>query len=565
MIRGQEAALATPPDPFVEPIEASLMHGIGPSAAEDQHFVLSSLPPSPGQKRLALGIVLGLMIALYLVTGPFGGMQLGVIHSFVAVYTTAMFVTDSITAILLYAQFSILRSRAILVIASGYLFSAFLIVPYVLAFPGVLAPNGVVGGLQTTAHLYLLWHCGFPLFVIGYALLKDEDRSRRFSQGEVSSAIFRSVALTAAGAAAAMFVCIKSEVGDAVLPRIMLDEYRFVPEWPYVVGAPIAALCTLALVVLWFRRRSILDLFLMVVLCAYLIEIPPHYYPVAGRFSTGWYAVRVTSLLSSSIVLVVLLYEITALYGALLRAVLRQRREREARLMTGDAVAASIAHEVKQPLTAMITSADAGFRFLDRSTPNLDRAKEAFKRIATDGHRAGVVVESIRANFKTDDRTRTSLDVNQLIEEALILERGDLQKHRILVQAETAEHLPEVRGNRSQLQQVLINLITNAIDSMAAKEDPRMLCVKSEAYERDGVMISVADSGAGISTQHMDRIFNPLFTTKSDGMGMGLSICRAIIEAHEGRLWVSPNTPHGTVFQFTLRGDGAGFGSATSL
>ena len=115
--------------------------------AEDQHFVLSSLPPSPGQKRLAVGIVLGLIIALYLVVGPFGGMQLGAIHSFVAFYTTGMFVTDSITAILLYAQFSILRSRAILLIASGYLFTAFLIVPYVLAFPGVLAPNGVVGGL----------------------------------------------------------------------------------------------------------------------------------------------------------------------------------------------------------------------------------------------------------------------------------------------------------------------------------------------------------------------------------------------------------------------------------
>src|SRR3982751_6226951 len=187
---------------------------------EERSFVLSNLPPSPGQKRLALGIVLGLMIALYLVTGPFGGMQLGVIHSFVAVYTTAMFVTDSITAILLYAQFSIRRSRAILVIASGYLFSAFLIVPYVLAFPGVLAPNGVVGGLQTTAQLYLLWHCGFPLFVIGYALLKDEDRSRRFSQVEVSSAIFRSGALTAAGAPAAMFVCIKSVDEDSLLARI---------------------------------------------------------------------------------------------------------------------------------------------------------------------------------------------------------------------------------------------------------------------------------------------------------------------------------------------------------
>src|SRR5829696_2594904 len=176
------------------------MHSVVP---EEQSFLLSSLPPSPAQKRLALGIVLGLMCALSLVLGPFGGIRLGAVHSFVAVYTTAMFVTDSITAVLLYAQFSILRSRSILVIASGYLFTAYLIVPYVLAFPGVLAPNGLVGGLQTTAHLYLLWHCGFPLFVIGYALSKDEHPSRRFSQARVGSAVFRSIAATAAAAAAA--------------------------------------------------------------------------------------------------------------------------------------------------------------------------------------------------------------------------------------------------------------------------------------------------------------------------------------------------------------------------
>src|SRR5687767_4066938 len=186
----------------------------------EQSFVLSNLPPSPAQKRLALGIVLTLLAALYLVIGPLGGMQLGAIHSFVAVYTTGMFVTDSITAIILYAQVSILRSRAILVIASGYLFTAFLIVPYVLAFPGVLAPNGVVGGLQTTAHLYLLWHCGFPLFVIGYALSKDENPSRRLSPGEVRPAIARSVAWTALAAAVLAFLCIR---GIAPLPRIMVD------------------------------------------------------------------------------------------------------------------------------------------------------------------------------------------------------------------------------------------------------------------------------------------------------------------------------------------------------
>jgi C4-dicarboxylate-specific signal transduction histidine kinase len=322
------------------------------------------------------------------------------------------------------------------------------------------------------------------------------------------------------------------------------------------VGAPIVVLCITALVVLWLRRRSILDLFLMVVLCAYIVEIPPHYYPFPARFSTGWYAVRVTSLISSSIVLVVLLHEITALYGGLLSAVRRQRREREARLMTGDAVAASIAHEVRQPLTAMVTTADAGLRFLDRPAPNLDKAKEAFRRIVADGHRAGDVIGSIRANFKTDVRDRTVFDLNELIEEALTLGRGDLQKHRIVVQVEPNNQLPLVRGNRIQLQQVLLNLIMNAIDAMADRDGPRVLSVRSDLYEADRVRISVADSGTGIHSEDADRIFNPLFTSKTDGMGMGLSICRAIIEAHEGQLWFAPNKPGGAVFQFTLRADG---------
>src|SRR5215471_16418060 len=160
---------------------------------EDQHFILSSLSPGPAQKRLAFGIVVGLLVALYLVTGPFSGIQLGAINAFIAVYATAMFVTDSITAILLYAQFSILRSRASLVIASGYLFTALIIVPYILAFPGVLAPGSVVGGLQTTAWLYVLWHCGFAAFAIGYALSK-EDSEQRVWQGKVRLAIALSVA-----------------------------------------------------------------------------------------------------------------------------------------------------------------------------------------------------------------------------------------------------------------------------------------------------------------------------------------------------------------------------------
>jgi signal transduction histidine kinase len=194
-------------------------------------------------------------------------------------------------------------------------------------------------------------------------------------------------------------------------------------------------------------------------------------------------------------------------------------------------------------------------RFLDRTLPNLDRAKEAFKRIVADGHRAGALIGTIRANFKSDVRERTSFDLGELVQEALALARGDLQKHRIVVQAEPNRQLPEVTGNRVQLQQVLLNLVMNAVDAMAAREEPRILSVKSGLYEGDRVVISVADTGPGIAPQDIDRIFNPLFTTKPDGMGMGLSICRAIIEAHEGRLWFAPNTPRGAVFQFTLQVD----------
>ena len=529
-----------------------------PSIAEEQRFVLSSSSPGPVQRRVALCIVVGLLISLYLITGPLSGTQLGQINSFVAVYATAMFVTDAITAVLLYAQFTILRSRAVLVIASGYLFTALIVVVYVMAFPAVLAPQGLIGGMQTAAWLYVTWHCGFAMFVIGYALTKDESAGKLVWKGKVRSAIMWSVASSFALAAAAALVATR---GEPHLPKIMVDPLRFGPDWPYLVGAPIAFLCLVAIGVLWVRRRSVLDLWLMVVMCLYLVEVPLSWYPLPARFSTGWYAVRVVGFLSSSLVLIILLYEITTLYARLLNAVLAQRREREARLMTGDAVAASIAHEMRQPLTAMVTTADAGLRFLDRSSPNFDKAKEAFKRIVADGHRAGDLVGEIRANFKSDVKDRTSFDLNELVHEALALGAGELQKHRVVVQLQPSAHVPMVRGNRVQLQQVLFNLIINAIDAMAVKSDPRVLSVSTEAYQGDRVLVAVADTGLGITSQDADRVFSPLFTSKSDGMGMGLSICRAIVEAHEGQLWLAPNTPHGAVFRFTLPSSGPATGA----
>jgi len=519
--------------------------------AEDRHFILSTLAPSATQKRLAAVVVFCILAVYVAITViPIKGVYQ--VPAFIPAYVAAMFVCDLITALLLYAQFAIVRSRATLVIASAYLFFALAMIPFILVFPNVLVPGkGLLGGVNSTTYVYCLAHAGFPLFVIRYAFLIDRHRDEPPRQGTALVEITRSVLLTAALVLAGAFLFI---AGEPLLPSVSVNAMTFGAYWWYVTGT-VMFLNSLAIVVLWFRQRVALDLWLMVVMLLYVIEIPLTYYPEPQRFSVAWLTVRGFGILSSSIVLMLLIHEIETLYARLLRAVLARRREREARLMTGDTVAASIAHEVKQPLTAIVASAAAGLRFLDRAMPSVDRAKEAFQRIHSDGLRAGAVVDSTRANFKNDARARTLFDINELIQDVISLERDDLLRHRIAVQTEPNRYLPDVQGNRIQLQQVLLNLVTNAIHAMAAKDNPRILSVKTVAHEGNGVMIAIADTGTGIDAQHIDQIFNPLFTTKADGLGMGLSICRAIIESHEGRLWVTPNTPSGSVFQFTLPAD----------
>jgi len=516
-------------------------------AEEEELFVLTDLPPSPLQKRIALAVVLGIFVVYFIVTGPLSTVHLSRVDVFVPIFLTAVFVSDSITAVVLFAQFSILRSSAILFIASGYLFTALLLIPYLLTFPGVFLPGeGLIGGPQSTAWLYVAWHCVFPAFVLGYAISKDRESKQH---GSVWRAIALCIALTAGLVLAVAIACILDE---AFLPPIMADTIHFGPMWPYFVGAPVALMCISALIALWMRRRSILDLWLMVVLCLYLVEVPLSYYPVPERFSVGWYSVRVIAILSSSLVLFVLLYEITTLYSRLLGAVRGQRREREARLITGDVVAASIAHEVKQPLSGMITNADAGLRFLNRSTPELDEAREAFQQIVIAGHRAAAVVTGVRAIFRNENRRRTLLDFNELIRETLTFVREDLNRNRIVVLAELNGSLSKVTGDRVQLQQVLVNLMTNAIDSMAAVDGSRILSVKSGMVDGGYVGASIADTGEGINPREIDQIFSSMFTTKADGMGMGLLICRSIIESHDGRLWVAPNAPRGAIFHVSV-------------
>jgi signal transduction histidine kinase/ActR/RegA family two-component response regulator len=281
---------------------------------EEQDFIFSSLSPSLAQKRLALGVVLFLAIAFLIIAGPLSTLQLAPINAFIPVYATAMFVNDSITAILLFAHFSILRTRALLVLSSGYLFTALIVVPWMLTFPGVFAPSGLLGaGLHSTSWLYIVWHAGFPAFVIAYALLKDGDPTKRLWQGSVRVAILSSIAITAATVCAAAILV---TVGQDLLPGLMVDTVHLSPLWSYAAGFA-ALLIVLAIAVLWVRRRTTLDLWLMAVMCAFVIEIGLISFPVPARYTVGWYGGRICGLVSGSLLLFVLLYEITTVYSRL--------------------------------------------------------------------------------------------------------------------------------------------------------------------------------------------------------------------------------------------------------
>jgi PAS domain S-box-containing protein len=224
-----------------------------------------------------------------------------------------------------------------------------------------------------------------------------------------------------------------------------------------------------------------------------------------------------------------------------------------ARRTTLTAMTASIAHEINQPLAAIVTSGNAGLRWLARTEPDLDEARTAFEQIVESGERAADIIANIRAMFRKDDQNKEALNVNDLVCDVLALVKGEIERRGIVLQLELHEDLPKVMGERVPLQQVLLNLIMNAVEAMSSLTDRKpLLSVNVQTHELHEVMISVADCGMGIDPKDMKRIFEPFFTTKPEGMGMGLSICRSIVEAHDGRLWASPCMPHGTVFQFTV-------------
>ncbi|MGA7002748.1 MAG: PAS domain S-box protein, partial [Pseudolabrys sp.] len=236
------------------------------------------------------------------------------------------------------------------------------------------------------------------------------------------------------------------------------------------------------------------------------------------------------------------------------RDITEQKRSQEliatlARVATVSQLSASIVHEVRQPLATMLANAEGALRWLEKA--NIEEVRESLKDIVSEGFRASDIITNLRAMFKHDVQEKTLVDINKLASSVLALVVIDLQEHEIDLQTQLDDRIPQVLGNSVQLQQVILNLVMNAIETMSSMET-RALRIKTELSQPDTVHVSIEDTGTGIKPSDVARVFKPMFTTKARGMGMGLSICQSIIENHNGRIWVSPGANGGSIFQFEL-------------
>jgi len=518
---------------------------------EEQEFplIIANMPATGQQKAIAVGVAVLLFVAAAIIA-PFASIQLGPMDAFIPVLQTALATADFITATLLFAQYSIQPQRALLALASGYIFSGSFAFLQTLAFPGGYAPAGLIGdGPNSPAWIYVLWHTTFPAAILVYAFTKDAPGAARPGRPAMTNLAITIACVFAMIAGLTWIVTTKTEY----LPSFYITDVRFQTPLGNQINFVLLLWASTVLVVLLFRRRTILDLWLMLTLLACLPNFLVAIIGSSVRFTIGWYAARCFVLVGSCMLLGVLLIETMLLYSRLASAITLQRRERTNRLLSVEAVTGAIAHELRTPLGAIALNADTALRQLRLNPPELEEVEDILNDIETDSHRAAATISSIREmTTKTISRgALTSVeDVGQL---ALRLLKHDLQINEVSVTVEFQGNLPEVQIDGIELQQILLNLIRNAIDAMSSlPPEARRLRLKTAFDGQSTVFLTIQDSGPGIPAANQGRVFDPFFTTKPGGMGLGLAISSALVANHGGKLSLVNSDSGGTSFELAM-------------
>src|SRR5258706_14981518 len=375
---------------------------------ESSQLLISTLPPSRAQQRAAIAVAIALF-ALFLAVLPVAAASLPRIDSVIPVVSTIMFLGDCISAVLLFGQFAVLRTRALLVLAGGYLFTGLGVGAVALAFPVAFSERGLVGAnVQTAAWIFVFWHLGLPTTVMAYALLRDARPPIQLVRMPVPQAI-----AVAAGAAVALASLAAWIANADILPPVIVDNVRLGSDRG--VAVVVVCLSAAAFFTLGSRRRSVLDTWLLVVLFAWVLD-SVFTYITENRYTRSWYANPVVRIISANVVLFVLLAESTRLYARIVASMMAGRRERERRGMTVEAVSAALEHQVRQPLGAIVANAGAANRWLEHSPPNLAEAAGAMATIDADARRATDILHAMRQLFDTSDHEHEALEANRLIE-----------------------------------------------------------------------------------------------------------------------------------------------------
>jgi signal transduction histidine kinase len=530
--------------------ERTALQALLPETDDDLSIVIATAPATARQRKTALGVAI-LLIVVAVCIAPFAATQVARIDVFVPVLQTVLSVADIITATLLFSQYSIQPQRSLLALASGYVCSSAFAFLQTLSFPGAYAPGGLIGDqFNTPGWFFVFWQTIFPLSVLTYALLKRTDGAAVQPTASTAGAIRIAVGCVLVAIVALTWL---ATAGARYLPSLYTADVILQTRFANRINVALWVWGVVALAVLFVHRRTILDLWLMVTLVAWMPNFLVAAVASSVRFSIGWYAARGFALIASCMLLTVLLTEMTFLYSRLANALTLQRRERNNRFMSVEAATAAMAHELRTPLAAIALNASTARSLLSATPYSKDELDTILEDIESTSHRAGSIISSIRelsAKAPVDRDVMTSVDV--VARQVLQMVQDDLKINDVAVKTAFNDDLPQVRLDPTQLQQVLLNLVKNAIDAMGSIAAGARVLRLVSSFDGKAVVLSVQDSGMGIAAKDRDRIFDPFFTTKPAGMGLGLAICRTVVENHGGKLRLSRSDSSGSIFEIAI-------------